>query len=1266
MNIDPNKLNLVAERLGYVAMRLEGVEALAEPTARADDWDGSKHPRGPDGKFVSMGGGGGSAKLHDALDSYVGGLKGKKGSTAALIKHLLQNEVPENEIFAAAKHMYGLTDDKKGYVSWYHKDMKKNGIAVPDIVKGGDHLSELASKTSTAEPLAEPKVEPEVAKALEAKSEGGLGGDHVGEIPKTPVPKHDSYAASKMYNIATQEGTTLDEKIQKLEAMTGYTGKDGDYQAAALKFLKDAKGEATKVEELPAEDAPDMLPEPQTDAQKSIKGVLENALTNGPGSSFGPEHFVQDYENYKLDNPESQAYLTKAVAVAKAAMKQTAATSVEPLPESTDPLDQLPMPANDGQTDIKEDFAYSLDQLKKGDVSSLKGLAQQWQAQLAYGSAGINDGYTKQALAVAQKVLDEHDAKNKKPTDYNATVPEPPGEDWTNTQSNIYAKTTNPHMTLDAKIDWLKGKLEDGYNHTPNEEYAKAVLAHLEEEKAKQAPAAAEEPAPAPEGANDLKAKLATPPEPDNAHMQSAYEIASDPNMGPNEKMGALQEMADDNALPPKVKQYAQDLFETIDDHTLTETKKQIEAEGMAAEAAAAEAEEKLPDPKDPLPTPSDSDPDQATLHEAANDPNESFETKVNFLEEADDAQFSPETAAYKNKLLAHLKAKMYDQAANGQAAEAPASVKAAEPEAPAAEAWKPEGQEHVNFITKNLKGKSPEEKVKELAGWANSWQPMAQKEYAAKLHQEMTGKFPEVSYYITKQDPVLGIKVPDPVTPGQIEAKGLLVSPTTPLSYKMNKLAEMTKSPAIYSPDTIAYAHDALEKLAKIQGTGGPKPQKSWFKGTTKFKDKVEQLGLQYETLKSDHSKFGVLASLSALANQGSNEGNKAYAEQMYEHLMKGSEKHQVGDLGAKPNVASTAAPKPTPAAPAHKLSEADKTEFQTFKSHWDKILPQNKPPVEAMQKALEDAFAKPTAEEQAEAVKAIKAIDNPQGMGQQSANQFLDKVKQKYGVAEKGEQHPHVGVASSTLPTGASQKLQDAIYHKAKDAPPKYVETVHKLQDAKGNKVKAKFVADTENIPDDFYAKVTAAYGNEHNGMTQAVDNAMLKYADKVQDRLTGAQKSALSSYQGSGYHAINDALRDKATPTASTQKIINDIKAAINSNYVPADTPVYRGLNASLKSLTGFDDPQQAVGRTFEHKNFASVSRSQQTAAGFGTQTMLHFTVPAGTPGIVMPKQNWEREIVLNARSMFKVDKVEQKVINGHTRHIVHCTYLGTRED
>jgi hypothetical protein len=88
---------------------------------------------------------------------------------------------------------------------------------------------------------------------------------------------------------------------------------------------------------------------------------------------------------------------------------------------------------------------------------------------------------------------------------------------------------------------------------------------------------------------------------------------------------------------------------------------------------------------------------------------------------------------------------------------------------------------------------------------------------------------------------------------------------------------------------------------------------------------------------------------------------------------------------------------------------------------------------------------------------------------------------------------------------------------------------------------------------------------------------------------------------------------------------------------------------------------------VGRVFEHKNFCSVSRSLQTAKFFGEKTMLRFTVPAGVNGIVMTGQNGgEREIVLDSRSMFRVDKVEQAVTTyGEAQHIAYVTYLGTRE-
>jgi len=66
---------------------------------------------------------------------------------------------------------------------------------------------------------------------------------------------------------------------------------------------------------------------------------------------------------------------------------------------------------------------------------------------------------------------------------------------------------------------------------------------------------------------------------------------------------------------------------------------------------------------------------------------------------------------------------------------------------------------------------------------------------------------------------------------------------------------------------------------------------------------------------------------------------------------------------------------------------------------------------------------------------------------------------------------------------------------------------------------------------------------------------------------------------------------------------------------------------------------------------------------------TMPDVEMVLPAGTQGLVMKGQaGGEREIMLNANSVFRIDRVEHIVTGGGTsaRHVVHVTYMGTRED
>jgi hypothetical protein len=79
---------------------------------------------------------------------------------------------------------------------------------------------------------------------------------------------------------------------------------------------------------------------------------------------------------------------------------------------------------------------------------------------------------------------------------------------------------------------------------------------------------------------------------------------------------------------------------------------------------------------------------------------------------------------------------------------------------------------------------------------------------------------------------------------------------------------------------------------------------------------------------------------------------------------------------------------------------------------------------------------------------------------------------------------------------------------------------------------------------------------------------------------------------------------------------------------------------------------------------HKNFASVSRDMNTSKSFANgSVIIKFTLPAGARALTMPKQDWEKEILMGTNSVFKVDKVVNGSEHG-VKHVIHCTYLGTK--
>ena len=493
------------------------------------------------------------------------------------------------------------------------------------------------------------------------------------------------------------------------------------------------------------------------------------------------------------------------------------------------------------------------------------------------------------------------------------------------------------------------------------------------------------------------------------------------------------------------------------------------------------------------------------------------------------------------------------------------------------------------------------------------------------------------------------GATLPEPgESPHQQTMHQIASDPNVSLDGKMEQLKEEWKHAKGTSNKDYA-----LALMNAVSGGNAPDPELTTVSTTGKMplppKNSTDAQWKMYDISKEANvgakNKVAQLVEMHAAAETPE---DKQYAADL------------IGVLGG-----SVPLPKPPPVPLAQ--TQALQTELADLKQKWKGILPVNKPPVDAMEQALDKALSMSTGDEQAQALSQITPIPNPVGMGQKSANEFLAKAQQAAGITPTTAGHPSNAPLSSSLPKGPGKKLQSEIFHALEDSPAVYIETVAKFEGA-GGKIKARNVVDTDRIPKDAYAKITAAYGAQRDtGMTQAVDNAMQDYVKHSFDKLDEETKSAVRAYQGTGYGSINSALLAGGEGSGNTKDRIHLIKKAIEESVIPADTPAFRGMRCTLKDLSGFDDPAKSVGRAFVHKNFASISRSEQTARNFGENVMLRMVVPAGTRGLVMDKQNWEREIMLQANSVFRIDKVEQKVTaSGKAQHLVHVTYMGTKED
>lgn len=187
---------------------------------------------------------------------------------------------------------------------------------------------------------------------------------------------------------------------------------------------------------------------------------------------------------------------------------------------------------------------------------------------------------------------------------------------------------------------------------------------------------------------------------------------------------------------------------------------------------------------------------------------------------------------------------------------------------------------------------------------------------------------------------------------------------------------------------------------------------------------------------------------------------------------------------------------------------------------------------------------------------------------------------------------------------------------------------------------------------------------------------DNANDKEKRKERDKLstqqkgdwTEAERGAVEAYQGGGYSAINDSLRDTEgkfdVKSAAYALLIDD--AIKKSKPLDKAITVYRGVKTKEQTARRQDDARNFFdelqeGDEFSDAGFTSTTLSPRTAASFADLELgpdfqgilFRINVPPKVTGIFMNSINpnagfnAENEYLLPRGSTFKVLRKEGKV-------------------
>lgn len=148
-----------------------------------------------------------------------------------------------------------------------------------------------------------------------------------------------------------------------------------------------------------------------------------------------------------------------------------------------------------------------------------------------------------------------------------------------------------------------------------------------------------------------------------------------------------------------------------------------------------------------------------------------------------------------------------------------------------------------------------------------------------------------------------------------------------------------------------------------------------------------------------------------------------------------------------------------------------------------------------------------------------------------------------------------------------------------------------------------------------------------------------------------LTGTQKSAVVSYTGSAYEAMNDYLRAKGAYDASdrTKQLIKQCQAALKKASLPEEVIVRRGSGYNMLKELGVDiseaNKDKLIGGIVQDLGF--LSTSPDPSGGFSSGIEYVIKIPEGSQAMyVAPISQFhsERELLVNCGGKFMVDDVE----------------------